>query len=146
MRVRSTEDLGAMARDRRQELGMSQAELAARADVTRQWVIRFERGAPDVSFSRAMAVLTALDLQVHADTEETRSGSGVRPAAAQFAIPNIDMPRIDFSGVDWQKVAQRLAATSIDFSASVARMRSMNAQAGGPPVAITAENQESSGD
>ena len=57
-------DVGAVVRQRRIDLGMSQTELAERIDTTRQWMSRFEQGKADVTLSRALAILRQLDLMV----------------------------------------------------------------------------------
>jgi HTH-type transcriptional regulator/antitoxin HipB len=62
MRVRSIHDLAALVRGRRIELGLSQAELAARAGVSRDWVNYFEAGKPTVELILVLRVLEALGL------------------------------------------------------------------------------------
>lgn len=141
MRIRSVDDLGAVARDRRRELGMSQAALAERADVTRQWVVRFEQGASDVSFSRAVAVLRALNLDLRVDPAEARGANGHRLSVDHFRIPKIEVPRIDLSGLDWQAVSQRLAATKVDFSDLVAGLRALSAPTAYSSAAIEADDE-----
>jgi len=64
MRVRSIHDLAAAVRGRRLALGMSQAELAARAGVSRDWVNYFEAGKPTVELILVLRLLAALDLTV----------------------------------------------------------------------------------
>lgn len=120
MRIRSTEDLGAVVRERRRELGVSQAELAERADVTRQWIIRFERGTTDVSLAKAISVLQVLDLELRADA--TGAAAIATPQLYPIRIPKIEVPRMDLSGIDWQAVSQRIAASKVDLSATLARL------------------------
>ncbi|GAA2233738.1 HipA domain-containing protein [Herbiconiux moechotypicola] len=62
MRIASAADYGYLARDRRVELELSQAELAERAGVTRQWLVRFEQGSTETTVAKVQAVLRALDL------------------------------------------------------------------------------------
>ncbi|WP_440709435.1 helix-turn-helix domain-containing protein [Herbiconiux sp. YIM B11900] len=64
MRARTADDVGRLARQRRQDQGRSQAEVAEAAGVTRQWLVRFEQGRSDVSLRNVMAVLTALKLEL----------------------------------------------------------------------------------
>jgi transcriptional regulator with XRE-family HTH domain len=120
MRVKSAEDLGAVVRGRRRELGLTQAELADRADVTRQWLIRFERGDSDTSLVKAFAVLRALELVLRTDAAHAQDGSGSR---STFKIPRIDMPRIDLSGIDWAAVSRALDARSLEASSVLADLR-----------------------
>ena len=64
MRVRTAEELGLTIRDRRAELGLSQAELASRIGATRYWVIAVEKGKPRAEVGLLLAALDALDLDV----------------------------------------------------------------------------------
>lgn len=54
--------LGAIVAARRRELGMTQARLAERCGVSRQWLVRFEGGTHSVETGLALRVLRALDL------------------------------------------------------------------------------------
>jgi HTH-type transcriptional regulator/antitoxin HipB len=94
MRIRAVDDFGAVARQRRQDLGLSQAELAERAGVTRQWLVRFERGNSEVSLSKVFALLSELGLVVRADA----SGAGRTGASSpepKFTVPKVDMPQLN---------------------------------------------------
>lgn len=64
MDVGSLHDLAALARGRRRELGQSQAELAARAGVSRQWVSAFESGKATAEIGLVIRLLDALDLRL----------------------------------------------------------------------------------
>ncbi|MBS1868892.1 MAG: helix-turn-helix domain-containing protein [Actinobacteria bacterium] len=64
MDVRSLHDLAALARGRRRELGLSQAELAARTRVSRQWVNAFESGKATAEVGLVIRLLDALDLRL----------------------------------------------------------------------------------
>lgn len=64
MRVRAASDFGALVAERREALGLTQRELASRADVTREWIVRLEQGAPTVTVHRLMRVLRELGLEV----------------------------------------------------------------------------------
>lgn len=57
--------LGAAVRDARKRAGWTQADLAQRSAVSRQFVIGLERGAnPGAELQRVLAVLRALGLAV----------------------------------------------------------------------------------
>jgi transcriptional regulator with XRE-family HTH domain len=75
MLARWPEDLGNVARQRRQDLGLSQEELAGRAGVTRQWLTRFETAKGDAALSKVMRVLRELDLHLEIETKRSR-GAG----------------------------------------------------------------------
>ncbi len=64
MRVHTVRELGGLVRDRRERLELTQQEVADRAAVTREWLVRFESGKATVPVSRVLDVLTALDLVV----------------------------------------------------------------------------------
>jgi transcriptional regulator with XRE-family HTH domain len=69
-RIRSLHDLTAAIRGRRQQLGLSQAELAARAHVSRAWVNEFESGKPAAELRLVLKVVDALDLELQIDGRE----------------------------------------------------------------------------
>ena len=69
VRMRSTRDLAARAAERREELGLSQAQLADRARVTRDWVARFESGRQNVTLIRVLDVYRALGLTIESREE-----------------------------------------------------------------------------
>lgn len=66
--------LGVAVRDRRRERGMTQAELAQAAGVSRGWLVRFERGLDNAEAGTVFRVLQTLDLELvvrpHVPTDE----------------------------------------------------------------------------
>jgi HTH-type transcriptional regulator / antitoxin HipB len=64
MDVSSLRDLAALARGRRRELGLSQADVAVRARVSRQWVNAFESGKATAEIGLVIRLLDALDLRL----------------------------------------------------------------------------------
>jgi HTH-type transcriptional regulator/antitoxin HipB len=81
MTIRSIRDLAAAVRGRRKDLGMSQADLARRAGVSRKWVYEFEAGKPTAEFGLLLRVLDelglALELASRADTGPSGGGDTV---------------------------------------------------------------------
>lgn len=76
MLVNVSHDWGNIVRDRRSDLGLTQADLARRIGRARQWVVRFESGhAGSASVDSLMAVLHALDLYAEVDTAEEETDS-----------------------------------------------------------------------
>jgi len=80
MQINSMRDLAATARGRRQDLGLSQVGLAAKAGVSREWINAFEGGKTTVEFGLVIRVLDALGLCLDiveqgnvADTSPSRS-------------------------------------------------------------------------
>lgn len=79
MKVRSIRDLSAVARGRRRDLGLSQAELAARAGVSRKWIYQFEAGKPTAELRLILRTLDALGLVLDVTYDEkTAAGQSTR--------------------------------------------------------------------
>jgi HTH-type transcriptional regulator/antitoxin HipB len=76
--INSIHDVAAVSRGRRLALGLSQAELAGRAGVSRQWISAFESGKPGAELRLVIRLLDALDLRLA--VEEGGGGRG-RPLA-----------------------------------------------------------------
>ena len=68
MKIRTSLDLGLAIRDQRRRLKLSQAELARKAGVGRQWVVAVERGKSRAELGLVLRTLTALDLALTIDT------------------------------------------------------------------------------
>ncbi len=66
MRLNSTRDLGLYVRHRRRELGMTQAELAGSAQVSRRWLSDLEGGKATVEVGLVFKVLHTLDITLEA--------------------------------------------------------------------------------
>ena len=64
MQVNSMRDLAAAVRGRRQDLGLSQAELAARVGVSRAWINAVEGGKPSVELGLVLRLLDDLGLRL----------------------------------------------------------------------------------
>ncbi len=86
MKITSTQDLAAAVRGQRQNLGLTQAQLAARAGVSRPWLSEVEAGKPTAEFGKVIRLLDALGLQL----ELVASGPGVDDAPT----PSIDLDAI----------------------------------------------------
>jgi HTH-type transcriptional regulator/antitoxin HipB len=70
VQVRSIRDLAAVVRGRRRDIGLSQAELAARAGVSRKWIYQFEAGKPTAELGLILRVLDALGLVLDVTHDE----------------------------------------------------------------------------
>jgi HTH-type transcriptional regulator/antitoxin HipB len=62
MTVRSIRDLAATVRGRRTDLGLSQADLASRAGVSRKWIYEFEAGKSTAGIGTLLRVFDGLGL------------------------------------------------------------------------------------
>lgn len=77
MEIRNLRQLALAIRARRLALGLSQAELAERAHVSRQWVIEFEAGKATAELGLTLRLFEALGLrfQLSAATLKSESAS-----------------------------------------------------------------------
>lgn len=73
MRINTTHDLASAAKGRRLELGLTQADLAVRAGVSRDWVNSFERGKRTVELARVLNLLEALGLEIELTAARTKA-------------------------------------------------------------------------
>jgi HTH-type transcriptional regulator/antitoxin HipB len=62
MRINSARDLGLQVRERRRDLAMTQAQLAAAAGVSRRWLSDLEAGKPRAEIELVLRTLYALGL------------------------------------------------------------------------------------
>ena len=62
--LRSPADLGRAVRHARKDLSLSQADLAARLDVSPRWLSELETGKPKILDARLFDVLTQLGLHL----------------------------------------------------------------------------------
>jgi len=62
MKINSISDVAASVRGRRRDLGLSQADLASRAGVSREWVNSFEAAKATVEFGLVIRLLDAMGL------------------------------------------------------------------------------------
>ena len=69
MFIRTPADLGAAIRDRRKQLGFDQSTFARRIGVSRQWVIRVERGHARAAMGLVLRAVDALGIRLDASTE-----------------------------------------------------------------------------
>ena len=64
MNIVSVNDLAASIRQARKKLGWTQAELAERSGVSRDWIIGLEKGKPSLELGLVLRTLKALDLRL----------------------------------------------------------------------------------
>ena len=70
MQIRTPLDLGLVIRDRRRKLRLSQAELARKVGVGRQWVVAIEGGKSRAELGLVLRTLSALSLSLVSDVDE----------------------------------------------------------------------------
>jgi HTH-type transcriptional regulator/antitoxin HipB len=81
--LRTPADIGALIKARRLALGLDQAGLANRADVSRLWINQVERGKPGASLGLILRTLLALGIQLTGETAD--SGRVADPAVTGAA-------------------------------------------------------------
>ncbi len=64
MIISNQRNLALIIRHRRQALALSQADLATRADVSRQWIIAVEGGKATAEIGRVLRLLRVLGLKI----------------------------------------------------------------------------------
>lgn len=119
-RARTVTDIATSVRDARLAAGMSQADLAAAAHLTRSWVSLFESGrAPNASLSKVLAMMDVLDVTIRlaypvpdSDTPPAESArhprhlpEAVDAVEAMEAPEAVDTPADDYEVLTSAKVA-----------------------------------------
>ena len=81
MKIRTPLEVGLVIRERRRELNLTQAELAYKIGVGRQWISAVERGKSGAELGLVLRALRALDLAFSIDTGKhlPRSGDSIPP-------------------------------------------------------------------
>ncbi|MDX6264481.1 MAG: hypothetical protein QOH84_6169 [Kribbellaceae bacterium] len=92
MQVHTVRDLGAAVREARSHQGLTQAELARRAGVSRDWLVRLEQGHPRLEVQLVLDVLAAAGLAL---------ATGPQPPAAA-----------DQTEATWDELFSRLSGES----------------------------------
>jgi len=83
MNIRAAKDLGALIRDRRNELGLTQQNLADKTGVSRVWIVALEKGKPSAQLELVLRTLRQLGLALSVDS--------AKPA---LSTPGIDLGEI----------------------------------------------------
>jgi y4mF family transcriptional regulator len=84
MRVTTAQDMGNLVHDRRKAVGLTQAELAELADVSRPWLQQVERGHGGASLAKLLDLLSALNYTLDVgDKPPSRLAARQRPARAR---------------------------------------------------------------
>ncbi len=65
----AAKDLGALIRDRRRRLGITQKNLAEKVGVSRVWVVALEKGKPSAQVGLVLQTLKQLGVVLRADVD-----------------------------------------------------------------------------
>jgi len=85
-RINTMHDLAAAAQGRRAELGLTQAELAVRAGVSRDWVNYFERGKRTVELALVLRLFDALGIGIEVMDTADEADPGTAATGSLDAI------------------------------------------------------------
>lgn len=99
MHAKTVRDLGALVRSARAQQGMTQADLARELRVSRDWVVRLEKGHPRVEAQKVLDALLVLGLTLDVKpaprtsprkTSAPRAGSKERTESAGSTTASAD--------------------------------------------------------
>lgn len=68
MNIQAAKDLGALVRDRRHQLDLTQQKLADQVGVSRVWIVALEQGKPSAQMELVLRTLRELGLTLRVDT------------------------------------------------------------------------------
>lgn len=63
--IKTAKDLGALIRQRRKKMRLSQAELAGICNVGNRFLVELEAGKPTIQFDKALHVAANVGLKLH---------------------------------------------------------------------------------
>ena len=128
MQVRTARDLGAMVRTTRRAHGLTQADLADRLRVSRDWVIRLEKGSPRLETQKVLDALGVLGLTLEvANAQPTRTTTTATATAKPAAKTRAR------SATTGQFVTQRSAARKSTDTAGTSGIRTSAAVTNSDP-------------
>ena len=75
MRIRNAKEIGALVRENRLKLKLSQAQLAERVGVSRLWIVHLEKGKSSAQLDLVLRTLDILGLSLEISGKTTASQS-----------------------------------------------------------------------
>lgn len=75
MILHSAREVGALVRDRRTGLGLSQLQLAEKVGVSRVWMVQFESGKPNAQLGLVLRTLRELGVPLKAEVDQDSDSS-----------------------------------------------------------------------
>jgi len=88
MRLRTAVDFGAVIRDKRLRLGLSQADLARKVGVGRQWIVEVEKGKSGAPLGLILRTLEALGISL-TESEGDRASKKTSSEARGISLDSI---------------------------------------------------------
>jgi HTH-type transcriptional regulator / antitoxin HipB len=90
MRLRTPADFGAVIRDRRRRLGLSQQDLARKVGAGREWIVGLEKGKAGARLSLVLRTLDAVGISLAVDQTSGAAKRTTKKAAGTRRLVNID--------------------------------------------------------
>ena len=91
MYIRRSTDLGLAIRELRKSKGISQMDLAKKANISRQWIIEIEKGKSTAEIGKVFRVVAALDVRIKLeDSSEQISNKKTK---------NLSSPYVDINAI-----------------------------------------------
>lgn len=87
MQVKTSKDLGALVREQRTRLALTQEELAERVGVSRLWIVQLEKGKPTAQIG--LVLRTFQELGIALDAAASSTAPSPRPGAAAVDLGRI---------------------------------------------------------
>jgi len=87
MEMLNAHQIQVMTRERRLDLGLSQATLATRANVSRKWISAFERGKASAELPLVLRLLAALELRLDLTPAGPAASKPLSPHPIAPALP-----------------------------------------------------------
>ena len=84
MQIKTSNDIGALIRDRRVKLAWSQGELASRVGVSRLWIVQLEKGKPTAQIGLALRTLKELGFALDASLSPAVASRNAGTAAVNL--------------------------------------------------------------
>lgn len=76
MQVKTMGEVGALVRSARTARGMTQADLAEKLRISRDWVVRLEKGHPRLEAQRVLDALRVVGISLEATVPEAPTNDG----------------------------------------------------------------------
>ena len=85
MQIKTMGDVGALVRSARTARGMTQADLAQQLHISRDWIVRLEKGHPRLEAQRVLDALRVVGVDLEATVVEAQAG-GPRKRARKASV------------------------------------------------------------
>lgn len=96
MLIRRPEDIGALVRDQRRQLGLSQTQLAAQVGTSQRYISHLENGKRTLQLGLVLRVLDELGvgLTIQPRSSEVTKQTGPKPDTKENKLPRISIDEL----------------------------------------------------